>query len=166
MSEPFLGEIRLFPIGYASQGWAYCEGQLLAINQNQALFSLLGTVYGGNGVTTFALPDLRGRVPIHAAPQYSLGAQGGEETHTLTVNEMPAHTHPVFASTSNADQVEPAGHVWAQYSTPSYATSGHKVTMHAQAVSQSGNSTAHPNMQPYIGLHYCIALQGIYPTRN
>lgn len=164
MAEPFLGEIRLFSIGYAPWGWLHCEGQILSINGNQALFSLLGNVYGGDGRTTFALPDLRGCVPIHVSPSLSLGTKAGEETHTLTTNEMPVHSHQVQGSSSPADAISPQGNVWAN--KDNLYASGTTVVMNQAAMSSSGGGQPHNNMQPYLAVHFCIATQGIYPTRN
>ena len=165
MSEPYLGEINLFPIGFTPKGWAPCEGQLMQINTNQALFALLGTTYGGNGSSTFALPNLRGRVPIHPSDTHPLGQTGGEESHTLTINEIPAHSHQVSASANPPVAVSPAGNVWAnepnQFGSPSSITK-----MSASAVSSAGNSAAHSNMQPFMALQFCIALTGIFPPRS
>jgi len=167
MSEPFLGEIRLFANNYAPRGWMFCEGQILQINQNQALYSLLGSVYGGNGVTTFALPDLRGRTPIHVSPSIPLGTSQGEENHTLTVNEMPQHTHQVSASNYPADQISPSGNVWAATSTiNSYTPPGTMVQMSQTAIGTAGGSQPHSNMQPYQVANFAIAVQGIFPSRN
>ena len=164
MAEPFIGEIRLFSNNYAPRGWAVCEGQLLPINQNQALYALLGNVYGGDGITTFALPDLRGRVPIHVSPSLPLGAKAGEATHTLTVNEMPQHTHQVNGSSNPAGATSPEGNVWAN-NKDLYA-SGSTVVMNQATLSTVGGGQAHNNMQPYLSVHFCIAIQGIFPTRN
>jgi microcystin-dependent protein len=172
MSEPFLGEIRQFAMGYAPQGWAPCNGQILPIAQNQALFALLGTVYGGNGQTTFALPDLRGRVGVGAGmdpglPPVSQGQVGGEETHTLTINELPAHTHMVIASTKPADAVSPNNAVWATTSSPNpYGPAASLTAMSASAIGQAGSSQPHTNLQPFVVVNFCIALQGIFPSRN
>lgn len=166
MSEPYLGEIRLFANNFAPKGWALCQGQILSIQQNSALFSLLGTTYGGNGTTTFALPDLRGRVPIHFNSTFPLGAAQGEASHTLTNSEMPAHTHMASGS-STASQPTPNNQVWGtDTSVNLYGTATALTTMNAGAISTTGGSQAHSNMQPYLVLNYCIALQGIYPTRN
>ncbi|MGE7113762.1 phage tail protein [Lysinibacillus sp. NPDC047702] len=165
MAEPYLGEVRLFSIHYAPRGWLSCEGQLLPINQNQALYSLLGTVYGGDGVTTFALPDLRGRVPIHVSPSLPLGKKAGEETHTLTTNEMSQHTHQVYGSSSPASATSPQGNVWANMGNL-YASNTTVVTMNSAALSTAGGGQTHNNMQPYLAVRFCIAIQGIYPSRN
>ncbi|WP_284638157.1 phage tail protein [Paenibacillus silviterrae] len=166
MSEPFIGEIRLFGNNYAPRGWMKCEGQILSINTNQALYSLLGATYGGDGQTTFALPDLRGRVAIHNGNNVTYGTKAGEATHTLTVNEMPQHTHMVSGSSNAADQISPAGNVWAATAINSYAPAATLVPMSAGAVSTSGGSQPHNNMQPYLAVTYCIAVQGIFPSRN
>ncbi|TSI05171.1 phage tail protein [Lysinibacillus sp. BW-2-10] len=165
MAEPFIGEIKCFSFGKIPSGWAPCNGQLLPINQYQALYAILGTTYGGDGITTFALPDLRGRVPVHVGNGVTLGQKAGEEAHTLTVNEMPAHTHPVTASSSAANKRTPAGNVWGSPTTNVYATQSNTV-MSMQALTTAGSSNAHPNMQPYNVANYCIALIGIFPTQN
>ena len=164
MAEPFLGEIRSFSFGLIPRGWLACQGQMLPVQQNQALFSLLGVNYGGNGVTVFGLPDLRGRVPLHLSSAYPLGAAAGEASHTLTVNEMPMHTHAVQASGETATLIPPQGNVWPQ-SADTYAASAPDVAMGARAVSTAGGSQAHDNMQPYLTISFCIAIQGIYPPR-
>ncbi len=167
MAEPFLGEVRAFPINFVPKGWAACDGQILPINQNQALYSLLGTVYGGDGRTTFALPNLKGRVPIHKGNGVTLGESAGESTHTLTTNEMPQHNHMVFASTNNPETANPQNQVWASPSVPSYAQlSGTAVNMNVNALAHTGGSQAHNNMQPYEAMQYCIALTGIFPSRS
>ena len=165
MAEPFMGELRLMAWDRATQGWAQCNGQLLPINQNQALFSLLGTMYGGNGQTTFALPDLRGRTPIHVGPSTSQGARFGEEAHTLVQSEMPAHTHVAEASTTNGDQAVPTARVLApalnQYHPPASLT-----TLLPATITNVGGSQAHENHHPYLAMAWYIALQGIFPSRN
>lgn len=181
MAEPFLSEIRICSFVFAPKGWAQCNGQLLPINQNQALFSLLGTTYGGNGQTTFALPDLRGCVPIHFGNGHTLGERAGEQAHTLTQPELPQHIHFQRAQTENvlpdAGPQDPSGKV---YASPSVALQGGNqaavrryskqarslVAMHPQAVSNVGGSQAHLNMQPFLVLNYVIALQGIFPSQN
>lgn len=165
MSEPFLGEIRLFANGYAPRDWAYCEGQILPINSNQALFSLLGNVYGGDGVTNFALPDLRGRTSVHVSPSIPLGTSAGEAAHALTQNEIPQHTHQVSANGTSASTAVPLGNTWAPQAAL-YDPPATLVQMNAGAIGTAGGSQPHTNMQPYLAVHYCIALQGIFPSRN
>lgn len=165
MATPYIGEIRLMSFGFAPKGWALCNGQLMAISEYQALFSLLGTSFGGNGTTTFALPDLRGRTPIHMSANFVLGQAGGEETHTLTTGEMAAHTHPVSASPNAADQINPAGGYWADGGLPAYAASG-TASLSAGAVGQTGGSEAHENRSPSLVVSFAIALTGIFPTQN
>jgi microcystin-dependent protein len=174
MSEPFLAEIRIFSFGFPPRGWAQCNGQLMQINQNQALFSLLGTTFGGNGQTTFALPDLRGRTPIHwgmGDSSHILGERGGEESHTLTSNELPAHTHAAFASSQNANQTGPANAVLASAANLYGALVGNLVAVgsippNAPTLSPVSGGQAHDNMMPFEALNFCIALIGIYPSRN
>jgi microcystin-dependent protein len=160
--EPFIGEIRLFSFGKAPNGWAVCEGQTLPISRNQALFAILGTKFGGDGVSTFKLPDLRGRAPVAASPSYPVGAVGGEDKHTLVAAEMPSHTHAVAASTGAASLNPIAGDVWA--SSMSYGDNVN-TTMAPEAIGTTGGGMAHNNMQPYLATAYCIALQGIFPSR-
>ncbi|OXM86653.1 phage tail protein [Paenibacillus rigui] len=165
MAEPFLGEIRLFPINFAPKGWIPCNGQLLAIQQNQALFSILGITYGGDGRVTFAVPNLQGRTPVQVSPTTPLGQMAGEESHTLTINEMPQHTHQVVGG-SNSTAATPTGNVWGTSTsvTPYEATAN--TTMSANAVAAAGSSQPHGNMQPYTVLNFCIAVTGVYPPRN
>ncbi|USG65062.1 tail fiber protein [Brevibacillus ruminantium] len=165
MSEPFLGEIRLFANHYAPRGWMFCEGQILQTTQYQALYSLLGNVYGGNGVTTFALPDYRGRVPIHVSPSFPRGTSAGEANHTLTINEMPQHTHQVSASSNAATSPSPLNNAWAAAENI-YGPAATMVQMNQSAIGTAGGSQPHNNMQPYLVLNYAIAIQGIYPSRN
>jgi microcystin-dependent protein len=165
MSEPFLGEIKVTAFGFAPKGWATCNGQLLPINQNQALFSLLGTTYGGDGRTTFALPNLKGRVPVHAGGGISLGQSGGEETHTLTLAEMPSHTHAAIAGANPADQASPAAGFWADGNVPAYSSGTPGADMASQAVALAGGDQPHANLPPFLVVNYVIALAGIFPTR-
>lgn len=172
MSEPFVGEIRMFAGNFAPRGWAFCDGQLLAVSQNDALFSLFGTIYGGDGRTTFGLPDMRGRLPLHAGagPGLSprrLGARGGAEKVTLTVNQMPSHTHPLQASTELAQDHDPGGRVLAAGSginhyTPSSPTSA----MASNMVTHTGGSRSHTNLMPFLCVNFIVALFGIYPSRH
>ena len=168
MAEPFLSEIRIMSFNYAPKGWAMCNGQFLPINQNQALFALLGTTYGGNGQTTFALPDLRGRTPIHVGSGHTLGEKAGEQAHTLSSSELPTHTHVLTASSQTGNDPNPGAHVLASPLNLSYRpTAGSQlVPMIASSVSNVGGSQAHLNMQPYLSLTFCIALQGIFPSPN
>jgi microcystin-dependent protein len=168
--EPYLGEIMLFSGNFAPKGWALCNGQLLAINQNQALFSLLGTTYGGNGQTTFALPDLRDRVPIHQGQGPGLtnrtwGERAGEVSHTLAVLELPAHGHGIRASTAYGTVVNPTGMYPSRNpaAIPEYAATA-DAPMAASAIGSVGGSQPHENTQPYLGLTYVIALQGSFPS--
>ncbi len=168
MAEPFLSEIRVFSFQFAPKGWATCDGQLLPINQNQALFSLLGTTFGGDGRVNFALPDLRGRVPIHGGGGHVLGERGGEQAHTLSSAEMPSHTHAVAASTSaTGGSSNPTGKYLGGannvYAPPG---AGSQTTLRPDAVTTVGSSQAHQNMQPFLVLNLCIALQGIFPSPN
>jgi microcystin-dependent protein len=167
MSTPFLGEIKIISWNYAPKGWAFCNGQFLPINQNQALFSLLGTMYGGNGQTTFALPDFRGRVPVHVGAGFNQGQAAGEPVHTLTQSEMPQHIHffnsrNVVATASAPDNTV----VIANSPSNAYAPSGAAVALAANLVSNVGGSQPHENRQPYLVLNFIIALQGIFPSRN
>ena len=173
MSEPFLAEIKIIGFNFAPRGWAFCDGQILPINQNQSLYSLLGTTYGGDGRTTFALPDLRGRAPIHVGrsnggDHHQLGSKSGEETHTLSANEMPQHSHIAHASNSQANLTAAEGNLLANSLSELYvdATAANLVNLRAGTVTNVGGSQAHNNMQPYLALNFCIALQGLFPSRN
>lgn len=174
MSEPFVGQITAVGFGFAPKGWALCNGQILPIAQNQALFSLLGTTFGGNGVTTFALPDLRGRTPIHwgtgpGLASIALGESAGTETVTLITSQLPMHNHIAMASNATADQAVPGGNLWATESagaTAMYSDQSATGTMSPQAVGSAGGNQPHNNMQPYLTINFIIALQGIFPSRN
>jgi microcystin-dependent protein len=165
LAEPFISEIRLFTFGFTPRGWAACDGQLLAINQNLALFSLIGTYYGGDGRINFALPDLRGAVPMHVGGNLTLGQKGGEAGHTLTVAEMPSHMHPAQASSQNASQPVPANALLASalnlYRGPDSLT-----PINPGTISLSGGNQPHENRSPYLTLMFCIALVGIFPSQN
>lgn len=164
MAEPFLSEIRIMSFVFAPKGWALCNGQLLPINQNQALFSLLGTTFGGDGRVNFALPDLRGRVPIHVGNGHTLGERGGAQTHTLSIAELPAHTHPVRASSNEGDSSVPTSRLPASAPVDLYAAPGNGVALAGGMVTSTGGNQAHLNMQPFLTLNFCIALQGIFPS--
>jgi microcystin-dependent protein len=171
MAEPFLSEIRIFSFNFAPKGWALCNGQFLPINQNQALFALLGTTYGGNGQTTFALPDLRGRVPIHMGNGHTLGEAAGSEAVTITQQTMTQHSHFLNATNNAATSPDPhipaAGtYVLGEAVSNAFAAPGNFVAMNAQMVSSVGGSQPHTNQQPLLVLNFCIALQGIFPSRN
>jgi microcystin-dependent protein len=165
MAEPFLSEIRIFSFGIVPRGWALCNGQLLPINQNQALFSLLGTTYGGDGRVNFALPDLRARVPIHSGPGHILGERAGQEAHALTIAETPVHRHALQASTENADSPDPAAHHFAAANNRYHAPAD-LVPLEPSSVSTTGASQAHENRQPFLVLSFCIALTGVFPSQN
>lgn len=160
---PFLGELRLMSFNFPPKGWAECNGQTLGIAQNQALFSLLGTMYGGNGSTTFQLPDLRGRAQIHRGAGYTQGQILGQETHTLTMSEMPAHNHFLQASSANADQPVPS--ILASANNL-YASFANLTTLHPSSIANQGGSQAHENRHPFLTLNWCIALIGIFPSQN
>ena len=169
MASPFLGQISLFGFNFAPRGWAFCQGQILSIAQNTALFSLLGTTYGGNGQTTFALPDLRGRVPVGQGqgpglPNVSLGEVSGEPTHTLISTEIPAHSHTLYAFSTTGTETVPANGVPANTQGSVNATAD--TAFATAAVAPAGGSQPHNNMQPYLGLNFSIAIEGIFPSRN
>jgi microcystin-dependent protein len=166
MAEPFLSEIRIMSFVFAPKGWALCNGQLLPINQNQALFSLLGTTFGGDGRVNFALPDLRGRTPLHVGSAHTLGERGGEQAHTLSIAELPQHSHAANATTAAATTSTPANNLMLAQSTAAnlYSSPANLQAMAPSAVGNSGGSQAHLNMQPFLTLSFCIALQGIFPS--
>jgi microcystin-dependent protein len=168
MSTPFMGEIKIISWNFAPQGWAFCNGQFLPINQNQALFSLFGTMYGGNGQTTFALPDLRGQVPMHVGNGHTQGEKGGQSSHTISIQELPAHIH--FANV--ADVVSSSGApsnarlVSQAQGANVYSPPSNLQAMAPNALGNTGGSQAHENRQPYLALNFIVALQGIFPSRN
>jgi microcystin-dependent protein len=167
MADPYIGEIRMVGFNFAPQGWAFCDGQLLAISQNTALFSLLGTTYGGNGQTTFALPDLRSRVPMHKGQgpglsSYLLGQNGGVEAVTLTVPQIPLHSHPTPCSSDDPNAGSPVNNVLAAVSTSIYSNTSNA----SMASTSAGGGQPHTNQQPYLVINFCIALQGIFPSRS
>ena len=172
MSEPFIAEIRIVGFNFAPRGWAFCDGHILPINQNQSLYSLLGTTYGGDGRTTFALPDLRGRTPIHTGasngtPPHPLGQKSGEEAHGLTLTEMPQHNHTVQASSTAGDINRPADNVLAREQGNLYRLQlTNPVDFPTSVLTNGGGGQPGNNMQPFLALHFCIALQGLFPSRN
>lgn len=169
MAEPFLSEIRMMSFVFPPKGWALCNGQLLPINQNQALFSLLGTTYGGDGRVNFALPDLRARTPIHMGGSHTLGERGGEQAHTLSISEIPTHYHDLNASSTTGNApvpFGPSGNVLADTPNLIYGPAGNLVATNSGTVTNVGGSQAHLNMQPFLTLSFCIALQGIFPSQN
>jgi microcystin-dependent protein len=167
MAEPFLSEIRMMSFVFAPQGWALCNGQLLPINQNQALFALLGTTFGGDGQVNFGLPDLRARVPIHVGAGFTLGERGGEVAHTLSVQEIPTHTHVLNGTSSNGTALVPSGNLLAATKSFYYhQPDGNLKAMNPAAVTSIGGSQAHLNQQPSLVISFCIALQGIFPSQN
>jgi len=171
MSEPFLAEIRIVGFNFAPRGWAFCDGQILPINQNQSLYSLLGTTYGGDGRTSFGLPGLRGRTPIHvgqsnAGAQHNLGQKSGEETQALSLNEMPVHSHTVAASNNDAVGDMATDNILARPGANSYAAFNSGRNMGVDVIASAGGGQGHNNMQPYLAVNFCIALQGLFPSRN
>jgi microcystin-dependent protein len=172
VSEPFIGEIRLFPYDFAPRGWAFCNGQLLSISQNTALFALLGTTYGGDGRVTFALPDLRGRVAVSSGEgpglsAYELGGAGGVESVTLSEAELPAHTHPVSVNGASSGSSKPTNRYLGRASgATAYASSSNGTTLNPDAVVPAGGSQPHENRPPHLALNYCIALAGLFPSRD
>src|SRR5262245_41808374 len=165
MSEPFLGEIKIISWNFPPKGWTFCNGQLLPINQNQALFSILGTTYGGDGRTTFGLPNLQGRIPVHVGNGITLGERGGETAHTLNISELSAHTHtPTGSQTDPPTSPGAAGNLWSGSSSKPYATA-FTATMNPACILPVGGSQPHENMSPYLVLNFIIALQGIFPSQ-
>jgi len=165
MSEPFLGEIKIISWNFPPKGWTFCNGQLQPINQNQALFSILGTTYGGDGRTTFALPNLQGRMPVHVGDGIALGELGGESAHTLNISEIPAHTHVPVGSPNTASATGPTANLWAAKTTNPYTGSPNSA-MKPACIAATGGSQPHENMSPYLVLNFVIALQGIFPSQN
>jgi microcystin-dependent protein len=167
MAEPFLSEIRIMSFGFAPKGWALCDGQLLPINQNQALFSLLGTTYGGDGRVNFGLPNLQGRVPIHVGNSHTLGERGGEQAHTLSISEIPTHTHTLNGSSNTGSLIIAAGNLHGTSPSQMYqAPDPNLAAMNPASVTNVGGSQAHLNMQPFLVLNFSIALQGIFPSQT
>ena len=166
MAEPFLSEIRLFSFNFPPKGWAFCNGQFLPINQNQGLFALLGTTYGGNGQTTFALPNLQGRCAMHMDASFTLGQAAGQSAHTVTISEMPQHLHFAQAATSNGDSPVPSGNFMGAFNNAYRTPGANLITLDPSTNGSVGGSQPHNNMCPYLVINFCIALQGIFPSRN
>ena len=165
MAQPYVGEIRIFAGNFAPAGWMFCEGQLLAISENETLFQLIGTTYGGDGQSTFALPDLRGRLPIHQGDGFILAENGGAEEITLTVNQMPAHSHALLATSSPGALNAPAGNLTAESAAVKvYLADSPGAGLHQNAVAPTGGSQPHTNFQPYLCLNFIISLFGIFPS--
>lgn len=165
MSDCYLGEIRIFGGNFAPAHWSFCDGSLLSISQNEALYTLLGTTYGGDGITTFALPDLRGRVPVHPNPTIPQGSKAGTESVTLLQSQLPAHTHTASATNTTGDLSSPQQAIWSASSLQNYANNGTLVSMHPQSLSIAGNNLPHDNMMPSLAISFIIALAGVYPSR-
>ncbi|MFN3943838.1 MAG: phage tail protein [Allosphingosinicella sp.] len=165
MAEPFLSEIRMMSFNFAPKGWALCNGQFLPINQNQALFALLGTTYGGNGQTTFALPDMRGRVPVHFGNEYTLGQKGGQTSHTLTMQEMPQHIHVLSATNTGTNTNQTVGNTFTAFGN-GYRPPDSLTALSPSTVTSVGGNQPHENRQPFTAINFAIALQGIFPSRN
>lgn len=165
MGTPYIGEIRMVGFAFAPVGWAFCDGRLMSIADNDALFNLIGTTYGGDGQSTFALPDLRGRVPLHMGPGFTQGQRAGEEGHTLTISEMPGHVHVALGDPNPANAGTPVGNTWGAQDSSPYSNAVN-VSMAPSAIGASGSSQPHPNLSPFLTLNLCIALVGIFPSRN
>lgn len=165
MSTPYVGEIRMFAGNFAPLGWAFCDGSLLAIAQNTVLFQLIGTTYGGDGQTTYALPDLRSRVPVHMGSGFTLGQKGGEEAVTLTVNQMPSHKHVPQANSGTGTKTSPAGNVWASSSNFPFSAKAPNAAMAPNAIIPVGGSQPHDNMIPFLAVSFIISLFGVFPSQ-
>jgi microcystin-dependent protein len=166
MSQPYVGEIRIFAGNFAPSGWAICDGTLLPISQYDVLFVLIGTTYGGDGQNTFALPDLRSRVPLHQGASFIIGENGGAESVTLTVNQIPAHTHAAAASSGAGSSHDPTGNIWANWTGSQYSDQGINGSMSSAAMTSAGGSQPHDNMPPFLGLNFIISLFGIFPSQT
>ena len=166
MSQPYVGEIRMFGGNFAPVGWMFCEGQLLPISQYDALFNLIGTTYGGDGQSTFALPDLRGRLPIHQGSGFILAQNGGVEQVTLTVQQIPAHGHPAQAQSGAGSSSSPTNNVWAGSNVNQYSTNNSNASMNAGAIGATGGSQPHTNFMPYLCVSFIISLFGVFPSQQ
>ena len=167
MAQPYVGEIRMFAGNFAPAGWQFCEGQLLPISEYETLFNLIGTTYGGDGESTFALPDLRGRIPLHQGNGFTLAETGGAEEITLTVNQIPAHSHPVLGATREGNRTEPSGATWATAAMEKpYIAAVPNVNMATQAIGSTGGSQPHNNFQPYLCVDFIMSMYGIFPSQT
>jgi len=166
MSEPFLGEIKIISWNYPPRGWAFCNGQLLPINQNQALFSVFGTTFGGDGRVNFALPNLQGRTAVHQGSGFTMGQLGGEQAVTLNISQLPAHTHVPVGSSAAQSANTAAGSVWCANTTANEYAPTSNTAMNPAAITPTGGNQPHPNMSPYLVLNFIVALQGIFPSQN
>jgi len=166
MGEPYIGEIRMVGFNFAPAGWALCQGQLMAISENDALFNLIGTTYGGDGQTTFALPNLQSRAPVHQGSGFTIGEVAGVESVTLTLSQIPSHNHPALAQSENGNQGSPANGVWAGSTLLQYTNNNANATMKSGLVGQSGGSQPHDNMMPFLTINFIISLYGVYPTQT
>jgi microcystin-dependent protein len=166
MSSPFIGEIRMFAGNFAPAGWAFCNGALIPISENDTLFNLIGTTYGGDGQSTFALPNLQSRVPLHVGPGFQLGQSGGAETVTLSTNQIPSHSHVPQATTANGSSTVPTGSVWAECTLNPYSTDAPNVAFNAAAIGSTGGSQPHDNMIPFLAVNFILSLFGIFPSQN
>jgi microcystin-dependent protein len=166
MSSPYVGEIRMFGGNFAPVGWSFCNGALMAIDQNETLFNLIGTTYGGDGQTTFALPNLQSRFPVHVGPGFTQGQTGGVETVTLTVSQIPAHSHVPQGLSTNGSAGSPSGNVWAASSINQFANAAPSLAMSSNAIGQTGGSQPHDNMIPYLAINFILSLFGIFPSQT
>jgi len=166
MSQPYVGEIRMFGGNFAPSGWAICDGSLLSISEFEVLFVLIGTTYGGDGQSTFALPDLRSRVPLHQGASFTIGQNGGAEAVTLTANQIPAHTHAAVASSGAGSSHDPTGNIWANWTGSQYSDQTINASMSPSAITSAGGSQPHDNMPPFLGLNFIISLFGIFPSQT
>lgn len=166
MSQPYIGEIRMVGFNFAPLNWAFCNGQIMAISQNSTLFQLIGTTYGGDGQSTFALPNLQSRMPIHQGNGFALAQAGGAETVTLTASQIPAHTHPAQVSSGGGTSNNPAGNYWANWTGSQYTDQGASAVMNAGATAPTGGNLPHNNLPPYVAVNFIIALFGVYPSQS
>jgi len=166
MSEPYVGEIRMVGFNFAPAGWAFCDGSLVPISENETLFNLIGTTYGGDGQTTFGLPNLLGRIPVHQGNGYVIGSPGGTETVTLDLNQIPVHTHALNANTAAGNKPSPVGGVWASSSLEQFGTGAPSTSMSATALKQAGGDLPHSNLSTFQAINFVISLFGVYPSQN